>query len=309
MEQSYLLTVIIPHYNMIDLIFRCLDSIPKRQEIEVIVVDDNSTEDISRIRDYLGSIPNGAFYCNDTGKRGAGAARNVGIEKANGRWLLFADADDYFTDHFWDGIQKYLNMDLDTVYFPPASEIHSDGTTAGRGGDKSLNLRTYREDPTHENEIMLKFGWSVPWSKMIRRDVFIRNDIRFDETICANDVMGSTKAAYYSNRIAISDTEIYCAGDAHLSNTQSSEYIAVRTDVFIRRYNYLKSVLPPKDVESLNFPRMAALQFLFFIEIGTKMSNTISVYRLYSKNVPLFHRALVKEIGGRIKGRLFGHKV
>lgn len=105
---------IIPHHNCPILLDRLLSSIPQREDIEVIVVDDNSDNDkkpnVSRSDVHVVLIP------ADESK-GAGHARNVGLEIAKGKWLLFADSDDYYEDNFITSLDEYINTDADIVLF------------------------------------------------------------------------------------------------------------------------------------------------------------------------------------------------
>ena len=79
---------IIPHKNCPDLLNRCLDSIPVRGDIQVIVVDDNSDADKKPIINR-GDVE--LVLLDAMNSKGVGHARNVGIEKAFGKWLLFPD--------------------------------------------------------------------------------------------------------------------------------------------------------------------------------------------------------------------------
>src|SRR5690554_1026331 len=95
-------SVIIPHKNIPDLLERCLQSIPIREDIQVIVVDDNSDPDKVNFLEFPGlNRKNTEVYFTKEGK-GAGYARNVGLTKAKGKWLIFSDADDYFNECFND---------------------------------------------------------------------------------------------------------------------------------------------------------------------------------------------------------------
>ena len=98
MTKNY--SIIIPHKDTPDLLQRCLDSIPLREDVEIIVIDDNSSP---RKVDF-GHFPkwNGEHFhvfLTKEGK-GPGYARNVGLDHAQGRWVVFADADDFFTKDF-----------------------------------------------------------------------------------------------------------------------------------------------------------------------------------------------------------------
>ena len=90
-----LITVIIPHKNSIDLLHRCIESIPVYDDIEIIVIDDHSDLSESIWEQFRGKYKYVELILTNEGK-GAGYARNVGLGRARGEWLVFADADDYF---------------------------------------------------------------------------------------------------------------------------------------------------------------------------------------------------------------------
>lgn len=85
-------SVIIPHKDIPDLLDRLLHSIPKREDVEIFVVDDNSDPQIMAGYKELEGVR--YFYTRES--CGAGYARNIALREARGEWLLFADADDYF---------------------------------------------------------------------------------------------------------------------------------------------------------------------------------------------------------------------
>ena len=115
-----LLTVIIPHKDTPTLLRRCIASIPNRQDIQTIVVDDH-TEDVKAVRDLQDIFPAVTFIYNDN-QVGPGFSRNIGLEKAEGEWVIFADADDYFDDSFWAFLDSVaLDASSDIIYLKSRS--------------------------------------------------------------------------------------------------------------------------------------------------------------------------------------------
>jgi glycosyltransferase involved in cell wall biosynthesis len=91
-----LVSVIIPIYNRIELAIRSIQSALNQtyERIEVIVIDDGSTDDIRAITTATLEEPRLRYIRQHN--RGAGAARNIGIAESTGEYIAFLDSDDYF---------------------------------------------------------------------------------------------------------------------------------------------------------------------------------------------------------------------
>ena len=100
-------TIIIPHRDCPDLLQRCLDSIPERENVQVIVVDDNSDPSIVDFDRFPGKGRDNVKIVFTKEGKGAGYARNVGLEYATGEWIVFSDADDYF---YTQGLNRLLDL-------------------------------------------------------------------------------------------------------------------------------------------------------------------------------------------------------
>ena len=112
------LSVIIPLYNQERLVIEAIKSIPARKDIEIIVVDDNSTDQsynevqMFKMRDNRNIV----LLFNDT-NQGVGYTVNKGIDNANGEYITLLGSDDYFiTQELNYCIDNYLN-DKDIVYY------------------------------------------------------------------------------------------------------------------------------------------------------------------------------------------------
>jgi glycosyltransferase involved in cell wall biosynthesis len=116
--------VIVPHYNSPKTLQRLIESIPSLSWIEVVVVDDNSSEPIDALTK---AYPNVRTLTLPQGRKGGGAARNFGLENSNSHWLLFADADDFFVNGAFERIHEYMSADFDVVFFAPTSMNESTG--------------------------------------------------------------------------------------------------------------------------------------------------------------------------------------
>ena len=116
------LSVIIPVYNTGKLLKRLMgqlkDQIAESPNVEIIVIDDGSDEDISWVTEY----PNVIFRRKENG--GAGSARNVGLDLASGEFIVFVDSDDQILPNFCYVIfDNHIDGELDWV----AYDWESDG--------------------------------------------------------------------------------------------------------------------------------------------------------------------------------------
>ena len=197
-------TIIIPHKNSPKLLQRCLDSIPLRDDLEVIVVDDNSDPNIVDFNHFPGLERKNTIVIFDKAGKGAGKARNIGLEISKGQWIVFADADDFFYDNSFTVLDNYVNSKNDIIYFYCNSR---DGETLEIIPDRVKKIKMGIDS---RNYNLLRYGSSVPWGKMIQRNHIFSNNIRFDEVEVSNDIMFSIKVGYYAKYIDVISAPLYC---------------------------------------------------------------------------------------------------
>ena len=91
-----LVSVIIPVYNVEDYLDRCVASVVGQtfQNIEVILVDDGSTDGSAGICDHWSARDSRVKTLHQI-NQGVSAARNAGLQAASGNWILQVDSDDY----------------------------------------------------------------------------------------------------------------------------------------------------------------------------------------------------------------------
>lgn len=245
-----LISIIIPHYNSPDSLCRLIESIGIHDNVEILVIDDRSDRFVEEYSKQIKRLESEKvrFFSNDNGKKGAGTCRNIGLKNARGEWLLFADADDYFTGEWFKIVSDYLNSDYDIVYFKPTSIYLDSGEIANRHLPYSRMVEVI-SDGSRRSNVKIRCYWGVPWSKMIRKDLVTKNDISFDEVRYSNDLMFSAKTGLCANKITCDNRTIYVVTDQEntLTKSTSQESFFIRLGVACERHKYLKSNLPKED--------------------------------------------------------------
>ena len=108
-------SIIVPHKDSVKYLLRLLDSIPNNDDIQVIIIDDNSdVAVVKQLQDIELNINIEIVFCDVS--KGAGGARNIGIQKAKGKWVIFADSDDYFTIHLENLLIENVDSGADIIY-------------------------------------------------------------------------------------------------------------------------------------------------------------------------------------------------
>ncbi len=121
-------SIIIPAYNVEKYIERCLDSIFSNsyKNYEIIIVNDGSTDNVEeKINKYLDKY-NNIIYIKQENK-GLSEARNEGVKKATGDYLLFVDSDDFIEPELLEKINNSTKNNPDLIRFQ-AKEVYDDKT-------------------------------------------------------------------------------------------------------------------------------------------------------------------------------------
>lgn len=192
-------SIIIPHYNIPDLLMRCLNSIPVRSDIQVIVVDDCSPNADTYIEKYPElSRPYLEYYSTPQGGS-AGRARNIGLDHAKGKWIICMDADDLFVDDMEDILASSINMDDDIIYYSYKTVLSDNLSKEGNRGE----YQKYFTTNCIADESLFRYCFDPMWGKIFKRDMIERYHIRCDEIRYGNDVGFSFKCGALARKIAV----------------------------------------------------------------------------------------------------------
>lgn len=184
------ISVIIPAYNAGIYIEQCVKSVLEQtyREFEIIIVDDGSDEISAKIY-YAISLSDPRIVLCSQENKGAAAARNIGVKRAEGDYVVFLDADDYWDDkNFLETAVKqierkkcdilmfgFLNL-KNGKYHNPQKKINKKRAS----GELTVNKRKY----------ILANVYNIisPCSKIIKKEVLDNYKIRFPEGRLHEDI-------------------------------------------------------------------------------------------------------------------------
>lgn len=186
MEDNIKLSVIIPIYNLENYVSECLDSITKqvKNNVEIIIMDDGSTDKSKEIcnryceqYDYIKY-----FYQENLG---VSCARNNGLKKANGKYILFVDGDDWLLENSINCILHYINQDKDIILGDFIKSFKNNIEKKKNYIQNSLKQKVNTMDyPKNYINIFKNKLYNLSLCcNVIKKDLFIRNNIVIDETL------------------------------------------------------------------------------------------------------------------------------
>ena len=227
-------SIIIPHKNLPKLLQRCLDSIPGRDDVETIVVDDNSDPSVVDFEKFPGLQKKNVQVVFDKTNLGAGHARNVGLLKASGKWLVFADCDDFFEKSLLDAQMDAFKDDVCDLVFFKINYRDSETLLLADFEHKANSIFDLAKKENDNGYIL--YRRNAPWAKFVRRELVETNHVSFDETRWSNDAWFSTQIALLAKNVKYVDSRIYnytYRGDSLIKDS-SADALQCRLDVALK---------------------------------------------------------------------------
>ena len=263
-------SIVIPHKNCVPLLQRCLDSIPQRDDIQVIIIDDVSdlTDGERSLMESFQNDRTQVVFLTET--KYAGGARNVGLTLAEGKWVVFADSDDFFTKGAFDIFDDYKDSDCDIVFFGHSSCYSDDLKPAMRLGDRAKHLDDFVKTHSKKAEMQLRYKNPSPTSKMIRNAFIREKRLKFEEIKVSNDSMFSLLSGHYANDIMGDNRIVYCSTirEGSLTQTKNRENTYCRYAEMVREYVFFRE----HQLEDM-YPWVTSYVFHSLINFGFKEFN------------------------------------
>lgn len=192
-------SVIVPVYNTETYLKKCLDSLVNQtfSDYEIIIINDGSTDNsINIINDYTNKYSFVKAFTKKNG--GLSSARNLGIEKSSGKYLMFIDSDDYVENNMIEVMYNKAISDKSDIVVCEFSYIYNDGR----------KIRSY-SNLDYTSDSLKKYLLTPPMApiRLFKKTLF--DNIKFKEGIYYEDLECCPKMVLYTKKISYVNESLY----------------------------------------------------------------------------------------------------
>ena len=235
-----LVSVIVPVYKVEKWLCRCLDSLKLQSlaNIEIILVDDASPDRCGEIcEEYVAKDSRFTVVHNEV-NRGLSVARNIGINKAVGCYLMFVDSDDWVHKDFCKdayACAEYYQADL--VMFR-RQWMDIGGHSIRTPYPKEARSSGYKTREEAMNLLQHAVG-EVIWNKLYRKEMF--QTVSFPEGYLQEDIGTTYKLIWQATRIYYLDKILYyhCLRDGSITSQKTEKYLQDGIAMRLKQYRDL----------------------------------------------------------------------
>lgn len=252
MNNGIIFSIIVPVYNAKKYLKYCITSIIKnyiKDRLEVLLIDDGSKDDSGAICDAY-SEKYEFIHTYHQQNRGAASARNLGVKKAIGQYVLFVDADDYIQEGVLQQVLLSIQNSYKTFYILKAYKVFDNGK-------KELINKWEKPENNYSKEKWIAWFSTFPkypgsaCDKMVERRLLTEHNIWFEEGRTAEDLYWVLQCIVYAK-----------------------SYDALEMDY----YYYRKDV---KESVTNNISKMNLQDMLHAVSLGIEFANAFPKYRDY----------------------------
>lgn len=268
------ISIIVPIYNLEKYVGECIESIINQtyKNIEVILVDDGSLDNSFKVCKKYSEIDDRIIVIQQKNS-GVSVARNTGLKKSTGQWVMFIDPDDYIVENAVESLYNQTKIYGEAeiiacccnVFTTESFQKNSffDGNKIWKGrfeGKKDLFYQLMDMQHGQPNKALTAIG--VPWGKIYKKELITRNKLEFKPTLRRmQDNIFNSYAFWYAKQIVYIDLPLYCYRFEHFNKYESSfnknidynflnvikerriflEYIGVFNEVEVKKAYYYES--------------------------------------------------------------------
>ena len=266
-----LISVIVPVYNIEKYLPRCIDSILDQtyKNWEAIFINDGSTDNSLKILEEYKKRDE-RIKIIDKKNAGSGAARNDGIETSKGKYIAFLDSDDWYEEDFLEKLYNNLIENSSDV-----SMCNPKMTYDNINKNKKINTYFFNEIELNKTpeKILEILAMPVVWNKLYKKDIIVKNRIKFPNYSFCEDVEFLYKIFLYVNKVSKIEDDLY-----NYYQRKDSATKKIREESIEQLYQVLKNIenyIQNNFLEYLKIFHLYKIQFIYSVSITllTKINN------------------------------------
>lgn len=244
------LSIIIPCYNngisILKLLENIYSQIVNRSDIEVIIVDDGSSDNTAEVINEFHHKKNELchFYLYQTENQGAAKARTFGLSKARGMYVFFCDSDDNVAECFIEKINSEIEKKPDIIYF---NSIMVNNNVTPPSEQKKVFFDKYKIYEDKDDFLLYllnnKYYTSAVWTYVFKRDLVFSSGASFTNRKAHEDHLFTIKLLCYAKKITAINQVLYIQiiRDGSLTNSKKDvSYINERYYAYKEVKEYMK---------------------------------------------------------------------
>lgn len=245
-------SVIVPVYNVEKYLTKCIESIVNQtnQDFELLLVNDGTKDNSQKIIDeYVNKYPDKVYgFIKENG--GLSDARNYGVERAKGEYIVFVDSDDYIDLNLLEKldkqIAKYEWLDVIGYNFVDVNEKYErTGVTTRPNGENINGEEAFRR------LILSKKYFEPAWGFTYRKSFWNDNKFKYMKGIYHEDFALTPLVLIKANRVSFIDFDgyYYVKNDNSITRQIDAEKEKKLATDLLKGYDYLYNELKKSDVK------------------------------------------------------------
>lgn len=260
-----LISVIVPVYNIEKYLPRCINSILDQtyKNWEAIFVNDGSTDNSLKILEEYKKIDE-RIKIIDKKNAGSGAARNDGIENSRGEYIAFLDSDDWYEKNFLEKLYNNLIENNSDVAMCNPKMTYDDMSK-----NKKINTYFFNEIELNKTpeKILGILAMPVVWNKLYKKEIIVKNGIKFPNCSFCEDVEFLYKTFLYVNKVSKIEDALY-----NYYQREDSVTKKVKEESIEQLYQVLKNI---ENYIKNNFNSKLEIFYLYKIQFIYSVSLTL----------------------------------
>lgn len=281
-----MISVVIPVYNVENYLSKCLDSVVGQtyKNLQIILVDDGSTDNSGRICDEYAVMDNRITVIHQDNK-GAGAAKNAGLDLVEGELLSLIDSDDYIEPEFYEKMlsaMKKNNSDVVQCLFANVFVNNRYNRNFNFPSKSNRKLRT----KDFLFEMLYDWKYSIFWNKLFKTSLL--KDIRFPVGRKIDDEFFTYKLICNAKKVVNINDCLYnyrMRKTSVMNDNYEYNLVLDRIDCFKDRHEYVSAIYSELEYFYYNHFHNILLQSLHKYPESEKISDMLLHFPYKSPNL------------------------